>query len=534
VRISNAFMIWRCRLNEKKYIIAVDSGTQSIRAVLFDRAGTMIAMEQADYEPYFSLEPGWAEQYTQDYWSKLCVVCRSLMSKIDVDQNEIAGIGLTSQRNTVIPMDKDGNALRPGIIWLDQRTVDTVPPLNKAITLIAKMIGLSDAIHYSQKNSKFLWIREHEPQIYRKTYKFVQASGFFVRKLTGEFRDSYGMVAGIWPFDYKALRWYGGIFDFVYDAFGILPGHCVDLYPPDKILGHVTPEASRETGLPQGLPVVVGAGDKQCELLGAGAIDPSVAVISFGTGTAMEVITRKYISDSQLRFFTWPAAVSGAWDIEMFIGRGFWMVTWFKQEFGHREALEAQKRGVAPEVVLDEVIRDIPPGSMGLMLQPYWSPTVNNKYAKGAIIGFGDIHTRAHIYRAIFEGLCFELRRMQEIVVKKTGIPIKEIRVGGGGSRSDVVVQIAADMFNLPTSRMETSEISALGAAIDAAVGTGMYATIEDAVTAMVRKGRTFRPEHQHHKIYTRLFNDVYKESSGSLDAIYEKIAKITGYPSDK
>jgi sugar (pentulose or hexulose) kinase len=330
------------------------------------------------------------------------------------------------------------------------------------------------------------------------------------------------------------MRWYGAAYDFIYNALGIERRHCVDLSAPDKILGYITPRAAQETGLPEGLPVVVGAGDKQCELLGAGAIDPSIAVISFGTATAMEVITRKYISDKQLRFFTWPAALPSAWDIEMFIYRGFWMVTWFKQEFGHREAIEAQKRGVAPEVVLDEVIRDIPPGSMGLMLQPYWSPTVNNNYAKGAIIGFSDIHTRAHIYRAIFEGLCFELRRLQEIVQKQTGIAITEIRVGGGGSQSDVVVQIAADMFNLPVSRMATSEIAALGAAMDAAVGTGMYATFEEAVAAMVRKGRTFQPDPHNHRIYTRLFHSAYKTSSRVMEPIYRRIARITGYPANK
>ncbi len=520
-------------MNDKNYIIAIDSGTQSIRAVLFDRQGTQIALEQADYEPYFSLSPGWAEQRTEDYWAKLCQVCRGLMAKIDIDHRQIGGIGLTSQRSTVIPMDKDGNALRAGIIWLDQRTVANFPPLGKAVTFATKMLGMNEAIRYSQKNSKFLWIKQNEPEIYRKTHKFVQATGFFVRQLTGDFHDSCGMIAGIWPFDYKAMRWYGAGFDFIYKAFGIERRHCVELYPPDKILGHITPQAAQATGLPQGLPVVVGAGDKQCELLGAGAIDPFIAVISFGTATAMEVITHKYINDRQLRFFTWPAALPNAWDIEMFIYRGFWMVTWFKQEFGHREAIEAQIRGVAPEVVLDEVIREIPPGSMGLMLQPYWSPTVNNKYAKGAIIGFGDIHTRAHIYRAIFEGICFELRRLQEIVQDKTGIAIREIRVGGGGSRSDVVVQIAADMFNLPASRMATSEIAALGAAMDAAVGTGMYATFEEAVAAMVHKGKTFQPDPHHHRIYTQLFNDAYKKSFHALDPIYRRIAQITGYPAE-
>ncbi|MEN6472708.1 MAG: FGGY-family carbohydrate kinase [Syntrophaceae bacterium] len=520
-------------MQTKNYVIAIDSGTQSIRAVLFDRHGTEVAIEQAQYEPYFSLAPGWAEQHTEDYWTKLCQVCRGLMAKINIDKSQISGIGLTSQRNTVIPMDKDGNALRPGIIWLDQRTVTKVPPLSKFINLGMKIAGLLDSIRYAQKNSKFLWILQNEPETYRKTHKFVQVTGFFARKLTGEFRDSTGMVAGIWPFDYKAMRWYGTGFGFIYKAFGIEPRHLVDLYPPDKVLGHITTDASLATGLPEGLPVVVGAGDKQCELLGAGAIDPSIAVISFGTATAMEVITRSYISDPKMRFFTWPAALPKTWDIEMFIYRGFWMVTWYKQEMGLREALEAEKRGVAPEVVLDEVIRDIPPGSMGLMLQPYWSPSVGNKYAKGAIIGFGDIHTRAHIYRAIFEGICFELRRLQEIVQKKTGVPIREIRVGGGGSRSDVAVQIAADMFNLPTSRMATSEISALGAAMDAAVGTGMFASFEEAVAAMVKKGRTFTPNGQNHHIYTELFQDVYKKTFSTMEPIYRRIAQITGYPAE-
>ncbi|MFO7568592.1 MAG: FGGY-family carbohydrate kinase [Smithellaceae bacterium] len=520
-------------MKDKKYIIAIDSGTQSIRAVLFDLQGNEIALARADYEPYFSDAPGWAEQNTQDYWEKLCFVCQTLMGRIAIDPGQIGGIGLTSQRNTVIPMDANGNALRPGIIWLDQRTVQNAPPLGKALSLVLKFAGLLDAIRYAQKNSKFLWLKQHEPEIYERTYKFVQATGFFVRKLTGEFRDSTGMMAGIWPFDYKAMRWYGAAFQFIYNIFGIERKHCVELFSPDRVLGHITARAAQETGLPEGLPVVVGAGDKQCELLGAGAIDPHIAVISFGTATAMEIITHKYIKDAQLRFFTWPAALPKAWDIEMFIYRGFWMVTWFKQEFGMREALEAKKRGVAPEVVLDEVIRDIPPGSLGLMLQPYWSPSVSNQYTKGSIIGFGDIHTRAHIYRAILEGIGFELRRLQEIVQDKTGIEIREIRVGGGGSRSDVAVQIAADMFNLPVSRMGTSEISSLGAAIDAAVGTGLYATFDEAVAAMVRKGKTFYPHPLHHRIYSQLFNEVYKKTFKVMEPTYRKIAKITGYPSE-
>jgi len=207
------------------------------------------------------------------------------------------------------------------------------------------------------------------------------------------------------------------------------------------------------------------------------------------------------------------------------------MITWFKQEFGHREALEAQKRGVAPEAIFDEVIKDIPPGCMGLMLQPYWSPMVYNKYAKGSIIGFSDVHTRAHIYRAILEGIGFELKRLAEIVQKRIGVRFEEIRVGGGGSKSDVAVQIAADMFNLPVSRMATSEISALGAAIDAAVATGMYRNFDEAVKAMVRKGKTFMPNPAATRTYNSLFNDVYMQTYKVVEPLNRKIAQITGYP---
>ncbi|HNY66048.1 MAG TPA: FGGY-family carbohydrate kinase [Deltaproteobacteria bacterium] len=517
---------------DKDYILAIDSGTQSIRAVLFDREGNELAIEQARYSPYASPQPGWAEQSTDEYWANLCTVTKGLMARITIDPKNIAGVGITTQRGTVIPMDREGNALRPAIIWLDRRTVTDPPPMGMAVKLLFGAAGLLNAVRYAQKHSFFLWIKQNEPEVYRKTYKFAQASGFFVRKLTGEFRDSSGMVTGIWPFDYKNLRWHS--LGLAYGPLGMMKEHCVELFPPDKVLGRVTKQASLETGLPEGLPVVVGAGDKQSELLGAGALDPKIAEISFGTATAMHVMTRKYLVDKGMRFFCWPAAIPDTWDIEMFIFRGFWMVSWFKEEFGHREALLAQERGCAPEVIFDETIRDIPPGCMGLMLQPYWSPMVYNKYAKGSMIGFADIHTRAHIYRAILEGIGFELKRLAEVVQKRIGVRFEEIRVGGGGSKSDVAVQIAADMFNLPVSRMATSEICALGAAIDTAVATGVHPGFDAAVKAMVRKGRTFHPNPSSTRIYNDLFNEVYMKSYTAIEPLNRKIAQITGYPPEE
>ena len=513
----------------KNYVIAIDSGTQSVRAVIFDREGNQVAIEQAEHEPYFSLNPAWAEQRSEDLWSKLCYCTKGVMARAKVPLDEICGVGITTQRSASFPVDKEGNPLRPAIIWLDQRVTENAPPMSAKARVLFSAIGMLETMQTARRESKFIWIQQKEPEIYAKTYKFLQVSGWLVKKITSEFKDSLGMMVGAWPMEYAKLRWHP--LDIAYECLGIRKDQCVDLYPPDTVLGYVTREAAAETGLPEGLPVVVGAGDKQSELLGAGAIDPSVGVISYGTATCMEVITYKYIAEKEMKFFTWPAALPGAWDIEMFIYRGFWMVSWFKEEFGHREALEAKQRGVEPEVVLDERISKIPAGSMGLMLQPHWTPLIYSKYGKGSIIGFGDVHNRAHIYRAILEGIGFELKRQYEIVRKKTGIPLKEIRVGGGGSKSDVAVQIAADMFNLPVSRMGTSEICALGAAIDAAVGTGMFSSFKDAVSAMVKKGRTFNPDPANNRIYEALYKDVYLQTYRALEPLYKKSAKITGYP---
>ena len=259
-------------MSDKRYIIAIDSGTQSIRAVLFDTQGNELAIEQRVFDPYFSLQPGWAEQSTDDYWDKLCIVTNGLMAKITIDKSLIAGVGITTQRGTVIPMDSQGNALRPAIIWLDQRAVTDPPPLGMMGTMLFSAAGLKGAIKYAQKHSIFLWIMRNEPELYKKTHKFVQASGFFVRKLTGEFHDSSGMVTGIWPFEYNKLRWHS--LGLAYTPLGIEKGHCVKLFRPDEVLGSITKKASEDTGIPEGLPVVVGAGDKQSELLGAGAIEP--------------------------------------------------------------------------------------------------------------------------------------------------------------------------------------------------------------------------------------------------------------------
>jgi sugar (pentulose or hexulose) kinase len=208
------------------------------------------------------------------------------------------------------------------------------------------------------------------------------------------------------------------------------------------------------------------------------------------------------------------------------------MVSWFKKEFGLRGQQIARERGMAPEALFDELIRDIPPGAMGLTLQPYWSPGINTDAdAKGAIIGFGDVHTRAHIYRAILEGLAYGLKEGLLVLQRRNKVPISALRVSGGGSQSDAAMQITADIFNLPAARPHTYETSALGAAIDAAVGLKLHPDFDSAVGAMTRVTDVFEPIPGNRDLYRELFEKVYRRLYRRLKPIYNDIRKITGYP---
>ena len=220
--------------------------------------------------------------------------------------------------------------------------------------------------------------------------------------------------------------------------------------------------------------------------------------------------------------------------MEMQIYRGFWMVSWFKKEFGHVERRLAREQGVRPEELFDELVNQAPPGAMGLTLLPYWSPGLKEPgpEAKGAIIGFGDVHTRAHLYRSILEGLAYALRDGKERTERRSRIPITELRVAGGGSQSDAALQLTADIFGLPTARPHLYEASGLGAAIDGAVGLGLHQDFATAVQEMTRLGDVFQPQTRNCEIYDALYRRVYKKMYPKLKSLFEEIQEITGYPS--
>ena len=267
-------------------------------------------------------------------------------------------------------------------------------------------------------------------------------------------------------------------------------------------------------------------------MLGSGALEPHIGAISYGTTATINTTQRRYVEAVPL-VPPYPAAVPGAWSLEVQVYRGYWMVDWFKRQFGAREVAQATELGVAPEALFDDLVRDTPPGSMGLLLQPTWSPGVRipGPEAKGAIIGFGDVHTRAHLYRAILEGLAYALREGGERAAKRAKAPLRELRVSGGGAQSPAAVQLTADIFGLPTGRPHTHETSGLGAAIDAAVGLGLHSSFQSAVADMVHLGELVEPDPDRHCLYDQLYRRVYRQMYDRLKPLYKDIRAITGYP---
>ena len=229
----------------------------------------------------------------------------------------------------------------------------------------------------------------------------------------------------------------------------------------------------------------------------------------------------------------YPAALPGAFNTEIHIQRGFWLVSWFKNEFAHAERARAAERGVSAESLFDDLIASVPPGSMGLTVQPYWSPGLRNPgpEGKGAIIGFGDVHTRAHFYRALIEGLAYGLRAGRELIEGRTRRPITRLMISGGGAQSDGAMQIAADVFNLAAERPQVAEASALGAAMLAAAGLGWHGDVPAAAKAMARPGRRFEPGPDAVRTYDALYREVYRPLYKRLEPLYRRIRAITGYP---
>ncbi len=512
-------------------LLALDNGTQSVRALLFDRDGQLLARSQVKFDPvYHAPLPGQAEQSADYYWDCLALAVRGLWTQ-GQRPADVVGVALTTQRGTVVPVDRDGHALRPAITWLDQREASRIPSLSLPWQAAFRAINATETLHHLCRQAEANWLAEAEPQTFRAMHKFLLLSGYLTHRLTGEFRDGVASQVGYIPFDFRRQGW-ARAWDWKWQAIRLERRHLPELVPAGSTLGFITAEASAATGIPQGLPLFAAGADKACEVLGSGCLDSRLGALSFGTTATINTIRRHYLEVTPL-LPPYPAPVPGHYCTELQTLRGFWMVNWFRDEFGADDVAQARQLDVPVEAIFERHLQSTPAGNMGLMLQPYWSPGVRDpgREAKGALIGFGDVHDRAHVYRAIVEGLMYALRDSGEKIQKRARVKLQRLRVSGGGAQSDAVVQIAADVFGLPVDRPHTTETSGLGAAICAAVGLGLQPDFRTAVAHMTHVGETVPPARERQALYQQLFTRVYQPMYTQLQPLYREIRSITGYP---
>lgn len=515
---------------QEHYVLAIDNGTQSVRALIFDLEGQIVAKSKVEIEPYFSEQPGWAEQHVDYFWTNFCKACDLLWRTWEGDKSAIKAVSVTTQRATVVNLDALGDPLRPAIVWLDQRLEHDLPDMGLWGTVLA-LAGEKETVRFFRSQSEAIWIKNHQPDIWENTAKLLLLSGYYSYRLTGEYVDSVASQVGYLPFDFKKQDWAGSM-DWKWRALPIRPDQLPRLVPAGSLLGNITQRAAEATGIPEGLPLISAGADKACEVLASGCLTPDTGSLSYGTTATFNVTSEKYIETIR-RVPAYPAAMPSTYNSETMVQRGYWMVNWFKREFGLRETRLAQKLGVVTETLFEDLLKAVPPGAMGLVVQPYWSPGIREPgpEAKGAMIGFGDVHTRAHIYRAIIEGLTYALREGKERFEKRSGHTISTLRVSGGGSQSNEVMQITADIFGLPVERPHTYETSGLGAAINAAVGVGLYPDYATALAKMTHAGERFTPNPENVALYEQLYRDVYLKLYARLEPLYGSIRTITGYP---
>jgi xylulokinase len=504
----------------KRLVIGVDSSTTACKAIAWDRSGSAIAAGRATY-PLLQPKPSWYEQNAQTWWRSICVAFTELLDQIDAGQ--IDALCITHQRESFVPVDLQAQPLRNAILWLDERS-------RAQISFLEQTIG-ADRLHQitgkplsmTQSLPKMVWLAQNEPDIIARTHKFLDVHGFLIYGLTGAFRTSQACADPMGLVDMQGNGWAESLID----ELGFRVDQFPELVPPGVVIGHVNETAATATGLPSGLPIVAGAGDGQCAGLGANAIGGGRAYLNLGTAVVSGAFSTSYLTDKAFR--TMYAPVAGAYFLETVLRGGVFTISWFVEKFA--ADLVHAGIGLSPEETLEAAAAKVPPGSLGLMLVPYWSSVMSpywDPQATGITIGWTGAHGREHFYRAILEGVAFEQRLVGDAVMAAMGASFSEYVTMGGGSQSGLWCQIVADICGVPVLRSTTTEATCLGAGILAAAAAGWFSDAASAAEAMTDTSDRFTPEPEMQARYEPLYTEVYKTLFPTVQPLVDRLTGLT------
>ncbi|MDY6019679.1 MAG: FGGY-family carbohydrate kinase [Anaerococcus sp.] len=507
----------------KDYILAVDVGTQSTRAIVFSKEGKALFQAKKNANPYCRLQAGWAEVPANQYWEDTAYVIKKVMDEIGDDKNRLRAMSICAARDNILALDENNEPLRDWFIWIDVRKAKGIEDLlNKELNAKDKLIYHSKGDFFKKvsERSKFNWLRLNEPENYAKAKTYVTIAGYLNYKLCGLIKDSHGMQVGYLPYDFKNKDWYK--LKVVYRIMGVRRDQLADLVGPGQEIGKIRKEASKITGLPEGLSLIAAAGDKMCETLGSGVFDETAATISYGTLATIGTTSTNYRSDNKLRYYVFLSCVKNAWNWEYNVYRGYWLISWYCNLFAQGRDLEDFLQE------MNQKAANIAPGSDGIFVFPFWTiQTGTYPNAKGIITGITDMQNPVHLYRAIMEGLAYALREGLEIMTSKSHSKPQKIYIVGGGSHSDVAMQITADVFNLPCIRKNSKEVGSIGASMVAAVGSGLYDSYQETVAIMSKDKDVFYPQEKNVKIYDRIYKEIYKKIYKQNELLLKELDKV-------
>jgi xylulokinase len=469
-------------------LLAIDNGSHSTKVTIFDLRGHALASARRRLKPYDTSVPGHAVHPGDDLWDSIRETCQAAMAQFSGNRADIAAVGLCTIRFCRALLAADGSLAEPVLSWMDERVSRPYQPGNPLVRYV------------------------------------TTSSGYITHRLTGQFVDAAANYQGVWPIDQETASWASD--PAAYAATGMARDMLFELVPPGGRLGAVTSEAAEATGIPVGLPVYATANDKAVEALGSGLEEDGTVLLSLGTYIAAMTIGSSATSadDSYWANF---AARPGQYLYESTgIRRGMWMISWYRTLLEGSHGEEPPPGMARLEDALNAEASGLAPGSNGLLTLPDWLAPGNATWRRGALLGFDGSQGRAHIYRSILEGIALTMANNTAAMEQALGRRLSPVLVSGGGSRSDLMMHIVADVFNRPARRTTVNDAAGIGAAICAAVGHGIYPDWGQATAAMVSAGDVFASDAKAARAYQKI-NKVYAGLTTFTDPLFRSMGDV-------
>lgn len=483
------------------HLIGIDVGTGGSRAVLIDAAGKIAASATVEHKPFVSPQTGWAEQDPRDWWRASAAAIQAAISQANIPAEEIKAVGFSGQMHGSVLLDASDQVLRPALIWCDQRSAEQCRKLTTTVGASRLIELTSNPALTGFTLPKLLWVRDNEPETWDRVRSVLLPKDYVRFRLTGDKATDVADGSGTLLLDVAKRRWSDEMLAATEIKRELLP----QLYESQEITGTVSEEAARETGLRAGTPVVAGAGDQAAGAVGLGIVRPGMVSATIGTSGVVFAATNTPALDPKGRVHTFCHAIPERWHV-MGVTQGAGLsLRWFRDQFGIRAN---DKIGGDPYDDLTAEAARVPPGAEGLLWTPYLmgerTPHLDPD-ARAALVGLTASHTRAHIVRAILEGVAFSLKDSFAIL-RELGVPCTTIRLGGGGARSSLWRQIQADIYGQPVECMEAEEGAAYGVALLAGVAAGAWPDVETACDAVIKTRHCVEPDSEAVKVLDRQY----------------------------